>query len=219
MSLFLFFYLFFFFRLLGAVRVTVFSPDDLVLVKGSPGDRRRFLDDTLVALDYDLKTLHPGLAQSWTISPDGLTYTFKLRPGIKFCSGKTLTAADVVASYNRWLDPETKGVVLARMGQVDAITAPDESTVVYKLKQPFSELLFQMTQHFHVVINAEQAKQLGQDFGVKALDGTGPYCFESWTPRDQTVLVRNPHYQWGPAIYADPKWTNRMIEACKEAAE
>jgi peptide/nickel transport system substrate-binding protein len=162
-------------------------------------------NDTLVALDYDLKTLHPGLAQSWTISPDGLTYTFKLRPGIKFCSGKTLTAADVVASYNRWLDPETKGVVLARMGQVDAITAPDESTVVYKLKQPFSELLFQMTQHFHVVINAEQAKQLGQDFGVKALDGTGPYCFESWTPRDQTVLVRNPHYQWGPAIYADPK--------------
>jgi peptide/nickel transport system substrate-binding protein len=159
--------------------------------------------DTLVALDYDLKTVHPGLAQSWTVSPDGLTYTFKLKPGVTFCSGKKLTANDVVASYERWLNPETKGVVLARMGSVDSITAPDELTVVYKLKQPFSELLFQMTQHFHVIVNAEQAKQLGQDFGVKALDGTGPFCFESWTPRDQTVLVRNPNYKWGPPIYAD----------------
>ena len=159
--------------------------------------------DTLVALDYDLKTVHPGLAQSWTISPDGLTYTFKLKPGVTFCSGKKLTAADVVASYERWLNPDTKGVVLARMGSVDSITAPDELTVVYKLKQPFSELLFQMAQHFHVIVNAEQARQLGQDFGVKALDGTGPFCFESWTPRDQTVLVRNPNYKWGPPIYAD----------------
>ena len=159
--------------------------------------------DTLISLDYDLKTLHPGLAASWAISADGLTYTFKLKPDVAFCSGKKLAAADVVASYQRWLDPETKGVVLSRMGQVDTITAPDDATVVYKLKQPFSELLFQMTQHFHVIVNAEQAKQLGADFGVKAIDGTGPYCFESWTPRDQTVLVRNPNYKWGPPIYAD----------------
>lgn len=160
-------------------------------------------NDTLVSLDYDLKTVHPGLAQSWTISPDGLTYTFKLRDGITFCSGKKLTAADVVASYARWRDPETKGVVLARMGDVDEITAPDAATVVYKLKRPFSELLFQMTQHFHVIINAEQAKQLGQDFGVKAIDGTGPYCFQSWTPRDEVVMTRNPNYKWGPPIYGD----------------
>lgn len=160
-------------------------------------------NDTLVSLDYDLKTIHPGLAESWTVSPDGLTYTFKLKPGITFCSGKKLTAADVAASYARWLDPETKGVVLNRMGSVDSIAAADELTLVYKLKQPFSELLYQMTQHFHVVVNAEQAKQLGQDFGVKAIDGTGPFCFESWTPRDQLVLTRNPNYKWGPPIYAD----------------
>ncbi|MBL8700159.1 MAG: ABC transporter substrate-binding protein [Alphaproteobacteria bacterium] len=159
--------------------------------------------DTLVSLDYDLKTVHPGLAQSWTVSTDGLTYTFKLKPGVAFCSGKKLTAADVAASYARWLDPETKGVVLNRMGEVDSISAADELTLVYKLKKPFSELLYQMTQHFHVVVNAEQAKQLGQDFGVKAIDGTGPFCFESWTPRDQVVLTRNPNYKWGPPIYAD----------------
>jgi peptide/nickel transport system substrate-binding protein len=160
------------------------------------------IGDTLVALDYDLKGIKPGLAASWTISEDGLTYTFKLRDGVAFCSGKKLTAADVVASYARWRDPETKAVVQWRMGSVDAITAQDESTVIYKLKQPFSELLYQMTQHFHVIVNADQAKQLGNDFGVKTIDGTGPFCFESWTPRDQTVLVRNPNYKAAPALYA-----------------
>ena len=50
-------------------------------------------------------------------------------------------------------------------------------------------------------LDAEQAKQLGPDFGVKAFNGTGPYCFESWTPRDQTVLVKHARYAWGPPIY------------------
>jgi peptide/nickel transport system substrate-binding protein len=157
--------------------------------------------DTLVALDYDLKRVVPGLAKSWTVSQDGLTYTFKLRDDVTFCSGKKLTAKDVVASYERWMHPDTKGVVKWRAGDIDKIVAVDDYTVDYKLKKPFSELLYQMTQHFHVIVDAEQARQLGPDFGVKAFNGTGPFCFESWTPRDQTVLVRNPRYAWGPPIY------------------
>ena len=50
------------------------------------------IGDTLVNLDYDMKTLKPGLATSWTVSPDGLTYTFKLRDDVTFCSGKKMTA-------------------------------------------------------------------------------------------------------------------------------
>ena len=157
--------------------------------------------DTLVNLDYDMKTLKPGLATSWTVSPDGLTYTFKIRDDVTFCSGKKMTAKDVVATYERWLDPETKGLVKWRMGEVDSVTAPDDTTVVYKLKKPFSELLYQMTQYFHTIINAEQAKQLGADYGVKAFDGTGPFCLESWTPRDSTVLTKHAGYKWGPPIY------------------
>src|ERR1700752_1212530 len=57
--------------------------------------------DTLVNLDYDMKTLVPGLAKSWTVSADGLLYTFKLRDDVSFCSGKKFTAADVVATYSR----------------------------------------------------------------------------------------------------------------------
>ena len=159
------------------------------------------IGDTLVNLDFDMKTLKPGLAKSWTVSPDGLSYTFKLRDDVKFCSGKKMTAKDVVATYERWLDPETKGLVKWRMGDVDKITAPDDVTVEYKLKKPFSELLYQMTQYFHTILNVEQAKQLGADFGIKAIDGTGPYCLESWTPRDQTVLTKHKGYSWGPGIY------------------
>ncbi|MDB5489643.1 MAG: peptide transporter substrate-binding protein, partial [Reyranella sp.] len=142
------------------------------------------MGDTMVNLDFDMKTLKPGLATSWTVSPDGLTYTFKIRDDVSFCSGKKMTAKDIVATYERWLDPETKGLVKWRMGDVDKITAPDDVTVEYKLKKPFSELLYQMTQYFHTILNVEQTKQLGADFGVKGFDGTGPYCFESWTPRD-----------------------------------
>ena len=58
-----------------------------------------------------------------------------------------------------------------------------------------------MTQYFHTIVNVEQAKQLGADFGVKGFDGTGPYCFESWTPRDSTVLTKHAGYKWGPPIY------------------
>jgi len=159
------------------------------------------IGDTLVNLDYDMKTLKPGLATSWTVSPDGLTYTFKIRDDVTFCSGKKMTAKDVVATYERWLDPETKGLVKWRMGDVDKITAPDDTTVEYKLKKPFSELLYQMTQYFHTILNVEQAKQLGANFGVKAFDGTGPYCLESWTPRDSTVLTKHAGYKWGPPIY------------------
>lgn len=159
------------------------------------------MGDTLVNLDYDMKTLKPGLAKSWTVSPDGLTYTFKLRDDVTFCSGKKMTAKDVVATYERWLDPETKGLVKWRMGTVDKVTAPDDTTVEYKLKKPFSELLYQMTQYFHTILNVDQAKQLGADFGVKGFDGTGPFCFESWTPRDSTVLTKHAGYKWGPSFY------------------
>lgn len=161
--------------------------------------------DTLMALDYDLKTPVPGLAKSYAVSPDGLTYTFKLREGVSFCSGKKLTAQDVANSYKRWLDPETKGLERWRAGPVDSITAPDPLTVVYKLKRPYGDLLRQMTQHGHTIVNTEQTAALGPDFGVKGFDGTGPFCFQSWTPRNEVVLTRHEGYDWGPSIYASPK--------------
>lgn len=159
------------------------------------------MGDTLVALDYDMKTVVPNLAESWTISEDGKVYTFKLKKGVKFCSGKDFTAADVVASIERWLADETKGVTKNRAGDVEKLVAVDDHTLEYHLKQPYSELLFQMTMHNHTIINIDQVKELGEDFGVQGFDGTGPYCWDKWEPRNELVLKKHEGYNWGPPIY------------------
>lgn len=157
--------------------------------------------DTLVTLEPDMKTISDGLAESWEMSEDGRTYTFHLKEGIKFCDGRDMTAEDVVYSFNRWLDPETKSPVAWRAGEVESITAPDPQTVVYQLKEPFSELLYQLTQSFGTIVDKAQVEQLGADFGVTAFNGTGPYCMEEWLPRDRLTMTRHEGYNWGPSFY------------------
>jgi peptide/nickel transport system substrate-binding protein len=158
--------------------------------------------DTLVALGPDMKTIHPLLAKSWEVSEDGKLYTFHLRDDVTFCSGKKFTAADVKATIDRWLNLD-KGVVKNRAGDVKEVRAVDDYTVEYELVQPYSELLYQMTQHFHTIINVDQVNELGEDFGVKGFDGTGPYCFDSWEPRNELTMTKHEAYTWGPEFYAN----------------
>ncbi len=158
------------------------------------------LGDTLVSLDFDMNTIRPGLATSWTISPDGKTYTFKLRNDVTFCDGKKMTAADVVYSIKRWIDPATRSPVVWRAGPVDDVIAIDDTTVEYRLKAPYSELLYQLAQSFGIIIDKANVEALGADFGVKGFNGTGPYCWADWRPRNDMRLKRNAAYKWGPPI-------------------
>ena len=75
---------------------------------GPTSDIVNMFQDTLVALDWDGKTPIPYLAKSWTVSPDGKLYTFKLRDDVQFCSGKKFTADDVVYSFARMRAPAIK---------------------------------------------------------------------------------------------------------------
>jgi peptide/nickel transport system substrate-binding protein len=159
------------------------------------------LGDTLVTLDFDMKTVKPGLATTWTVSPDGKTYTFKLRDDVTFCDGKKMTAADVVYSIKRWADPATRSPVAWRAGPIDDIVATDDYTVEYKLKAPYSELLYQLTFSFGMVVDKANVEALGADFGVKGFNGTGPYCWVDWRPRNDMKLKRNAAYKWGPPQY------------------
>lgn len=156
------------------------------------------MGDTLVALDWDLKTVHPLLAKSWEVSPDGLTYTFRLRDDVTFCSGKKFTAADVVYSFERLANPAAKLPFFWRLGEIESLSAPDPYTLVYKLKQPHSELLVDLTNFAATIVNKDNVEALGPDFGVKGFDGTGPLCWESWEPRKELVLKRHAAYRWGP---------------------
>ena len=168
---------------------------------GPTSDIVNMFQDTLVALDWNGKTPIPYLAKSWTISPDGKLYTFKLRDDVTFCSGKKFTAEDVVYSIKRLKDPAIKGPFAWRAGTIKELRAPDPYTVEYELEEPFSELLLQLTMFTNVIHNKESVEALGKDYGVKGADGTGPWCFDSWTPRTQIVLKRHDAYKWGPSMY------------------
>ena len=159
------------------------------------------IQDTLVALDWDGKTAIPYLAKSWTVSPDGKTYTFKLRDDVQFCSGKKMTAADVIYSFERQKDPATRAPQAWRAGSIRSLTAPDPFTVVYELNEPFSDLLVQLTMFNNAIHNKDSVDQLGKDYGIKGVDGTGPWCFVSWQPRTEIVLKRHDAYKWGPSMY------------------
>jgi peptide/nickel transport system substrate-binding protein len=159
------------------------------------------MQDTLVALDWDGRTPIPYLAKSWEVSPDGKTYTFKLRDDVTFCSGKKLTAEDVVYSFKRLKDPAIGAPYAWRAGKIKELRAPDPYTVVYELEEAYSELLLQLTMFTNVIHNKETVESLGKDYGIKGVDGTGPWCFVSWQPRTEIVLKRHDAYRWGPAMY------------------
>jgi peptide/nickel transport system substrate-binding protein len=118
------------------------------------------------------------LAQSWTVSKDGLTYTFKLRQGVKFHDGSNFSSADIKASYDRIAKPP-KGVVSLRRGaysDIDSIETPDANTVVFKLKAPNSAMLSLFASPWDCIYSAAKLKE-DPTFPQKNVLGTGPFVF------------------------------------------
>jgi peptide/nickel transport system substrate-binding protein len=180
------------------------------------GEVLTMLSDTLVTLDFDMRTIRPGLAERWEVSPDGLTYTFHLRRDVTFCDGKSFTAEDMAFSLNRWIGrttPRVTSPVAWRAGNVREIRAADPHTLVYALNEPFSELLTQLTLFFGSAIDPATVERLGDNFGVQGFNGTGPFCWGSWTPRNEMVLTRHPNYRWGPPIFDNrgPAHVERIV--------
>ena len=186
-------------RLMQNIDAPLFDPQRTTW--GPGGSIGNMTQSTLVAMDWDGKTVHPYLAKSWEISPDGRTYTFKLRDDVTFCSGKKLTADDVVYTFTRLKSPETKGPFAWRAGEIKSLRAVDAHTVAYELSEPFSDLLLQLTMFTNNIINQDVVEGLGKDYGIKGIDGTGPWCFVSWQPRTETVMRRNDAYKWGPKMF------------------
>jgi len=161
------------------------------------------IQDGLLALDWDGKTVIPLLAKSYTVSPDGKLYTFKLRDDVTFCSGKKFTAADVIYSFTRLRDPATRAPLAWRLGNVKELRAPDPYTVEYELNEPYSGLLQNLATFTMAIHNKDNVEALGKDYGTQGVDGTGPWCFESWQPRTEVILKRHDAYRWGPSMYTN----------------
>jgi len=118
------------------------------------------------------------LAESWTVSDDARTYTFRLRAGIRFHDGSPFSAEDVKATYDRLRNPP-QGVVSVRQGlvaDVDGIDTPDPLGVVFRLKRPNRALLYAFANPFNCVYSAATLKE-NPTYPVRNVMGTGPFKF------------------------------------------
>jgi 4-phytase/acid phosphatase/peptide/nickel transport system substrate-binding protein len=150
--------------------------------------------DTLTYLD-DKGEPQPKLALSWTHSEDFKTWTFKLRPGVKFQDGTAFNAQAVKENFDRQKDPANKCRCAFYISYIHDVQAPDELTVVYNLNDPSVNLpALQSLPSANGVIQSPTAwKTKGDDYNRNPV-GTGPYILKSWNAGDRMVLEKNPDY-------------------------
>ena len=159
----------------------------------------------LVQMNDSLK-IHPCIANSWQISDDGLTYTFKLRNDVFFHDheaflngkGRMVNASDFAYSFNRLFDPKVSSA-LSLLENIDkekgnnGFEAPDEHTFIIHLKKPFSPFLGILSMKFFSVVPKEVVEKYGQDFRRNPV-GTGPFKFKYWEEGTRLVLHKNENY-------------------------
>lgn len=148
--------------------------------------------ERLVLLDKSFSP-QPQLAESWSSNATGDTWTFKLRPGVEFHNGKAMTAADVVYTYKRLIDPATGSAVATTFGALSAegITASDDKTVVFKLKSPVVEFPSLIANRFTYIVPEGSTKDQLRTRGI----GTGPFKVEDFTPgKEPSIFVKHERY-------------------------
>ncbi|PYN99774.1 MAG: ABC transporter substrate-binding protein, partial [Candidatus Rokuibacteriota bacterium] len=156
--------------------------------------------ETLVAFADGSTQIGPGLAESWTISKDGLQYTFKLRKGVTFHDGTPLNADAVKFSLERQTVADHPANKLGKypfanyfFGNVKAVEPLDELTVRFILKEPRASFLDIMAAAAASIVSPTAVRKYGLDYGPNPV-GTGPFRFASWERGQRVVLEKNPSY-------------------------
>lgn len=159
-------------------------------------------------------TVEPCIAKRWSISPDGLTYTFTLRDDVFFHknalfnsnstnhlssrspqkdSTRRVVASDFLYSFRRITDPKTASPGAWIFSNVDTLMAPNDSTFIIRLKEPFAPFLSELGMVYCSVVPYEVAEHYGKDFRSHPC-GTGPFQFQYWKEGVKLVLRKNPNY-------------------------
>jgi peptide/nickel transport system substrate-binding protein len=151
--------------------------------------------DGLIGFDLDGNVV-PALAESWSVSDDGLTYTFQLRKDVKWSDGTGFTAADVAFTYNAIKDPSVKSAYASQFASLAAVTADGPYTVSFVLSTPSAPFLGKLW----LGILPKHIWE-GQDFATSKYNsspiGTGPWKVEEWVQLDHITFVANETYYRG----------------------
>lgn len=161
----------------------------------------------------NLDTPKPCLAESYSIDESGKVFTFTLNPAAKFSSGNPVTSADVVFSVNRVRNVKSNTTLHTDI--VSDITAPDEKTVVFTLKEKDASFLSKICTNSYAIVDSKIVKEQGgtdaadastADKAQKWLDsnsaGSGPYILKSYVSKTELILEKNPNY-WGTPANVD----------------
>lgn len=152
------------------------------------------IHDTLFFQTPDAK-LEPRLATEFKVSSDGLTYTIKLRKGVKFSDGTPLTAKIMKETIDRALDPNKRVPLRYYLAMIESASVVDDLTFEVKLKYPFAPFPYNLAQVILAPTSPKALERLGEEVRQKPV-GAGPFVLKEWVKGDRIVMVRNENY-WG----------------------
>lgn len=209
------------FAILLAVLVvgSAFAQGPRVLVVGSQNDGNNLDPQNLGPVETDIAykiyssliRRVPGtldeyvgdLAERWEVSEDGTVYTFHLRQGVQWHDGYgEVTAEDVKYSFDRLKDPALASELQSEAARIEEILVPDPYTVEIRLVAPWPDFFIQfLTYRGGFIVNQEAIDGLGATYSANAV-GSGAYVLDTWSPREQIVLQKNPDF-YGEEPYFD----------------
>jgi len=161
--------------------------------------------DTLVYRHPENAEFVPGLAERWTISEDGLNYTFYLRDDVQFHDGTPFNAAAVAANIDRITDPDLRSQkARPLLGPLVSYQVIDDYTIRLTLSEPFAPLLDSLSQVYLGIASPQALAEYSNLRYQYHQVGTGPFEFVEYLPEDRIVIRRNPDYAWGPEFYGSP---------------
>ena len=144
----------------------------------------------LVRANPNATAVEPALAERWTVSGNGLTYTFSLRQGARFHNGQPVTADDVIASLER---SRALGVYKWSLADVKTLAKLNDTTVAIVLNSPVASILARLAMISNAIFPKDEVAAIGQKEFTKPI-GTGPFMVQEWVPNDHLTLNANPHY-------------------------
>jgi peptide/nickel transport system substrate-binding protein len=183
-------------RVMGHQEVSSLSPDD-----DSPSVHWVMVTQIHNALleVNEYLVVEKVLAESYSITPDGLQYTFKLRRGVKWQDGTDFTADDVKYTYEYYMNPANAANKAINFKSVAGVQTPDKYTVVVKMKEPYAPFLVNTATEF--ILNAKYHGRMGEKAYKSRPMGTGPFKLRDWRPAEYTIVdAFDQHFRGRPSI-------------------